>query len=68
MADKKTLVEEVDAELNNDPDGWDIAYKFTIIFLCCLFLVAGLKVNGVVGSPLFGVSAFFGLCWLGRWK
>ncbi len=68
MADKKTLVEEVKAELdiNDDPDCWDIAYKFLIIFLCCMFLTVGLAFNGVVFPGLFGVAAFFGLVWLGR--
>ena len=69
---EKTLTEEVESELNrdvdDDPYGWSIAYKFIIIMFCCLFLIAGLKVNDVAGSPLFGISAFFGLCWLGRWK
>ncbi len=71
MADK-SLLEEVESELKrdviDDPYGWDIALKFIIIMLSCLFLVAGLKINGVAWSPLFGISAGFGLLYLGRDK
>ena len=71
MADK-SLLEEVESELNldvvDDPYGWDIALKFIIILMCCLFLVAGLKINGVAWSPLFGISAGFALLYLGRDK
>lgn len=68
MSDKKTLVEEVEAELNEAADtedrAWDVVYKCLVIFLCCLCLTVGLSANGVVWAPLFGASAFFGLVWL----
>ena len=71
MADK-SLTEEVESELKldvvDDPFSWGVVYKLTIIMLCCLFLVAGLKINGVSYAPLFGFSAFFGLLYLGRDK
>ena len=71
MADK-SLLEEVESELklddDNNPSPWFFINNIIIIMLSCLFLVAGLKINGVAWSPLFGISAFFGLFWLGRKK
>lgn len=63
-----SLLKEVkdDIDLNDDPYGWNIAYKCLIIFLCCMFLTVGLAFNGVVFPGLFGAAAFFGLIWLGR--
>lgn len=71
MADE-SLLKEVESELkiddDNNPGPWFFINNLIIITLSCLFLIAGLKINGVAFSPLFGISAFFGLVYLGRDK
>lgn len=58
------LLKDVESELNDDPGPWYFIKNILIVFFCSLALGIGLAVNGVVGAPLFGFSAFLFLLWI----